>query len=329
MIFKEGTFIGANQLSLYYQSWNQQQKVKAVVVIVHGLGGHSGNHLNTIKHLVDRAFAVYAFDQRGHGRSPGQRGYINSWSELRADLAAFLKLVKKETKDSPCFLLGHSLGAAVVLDYGLRAKNPSESLVFGSSSGEKTSRNLQDSAFKGSTQVRVIVSPCEETLQDSLDPGSSVNLQGIIAMTPALGEVGVSPWKLTIGRILSQIYPRFSLDLGMDCSFSSCAPQVEEAYAQDPLRHSRGTARMATEFTKTITWINNHAQEWQLPLLILYGGKDRVTLPQSSRSFFESIIFADKEIKEYPESYHELQNDLNYQEVLEDIENWLERHLGK
>ena len=276
---REGTFIGANQLNLYYQSWHQEQKVKAVVVIVHGLGGHSENHRNTIRYLIDRAFAVYTYDQRGHGRSPGQRGYINSWTELREDLVAFLELVTSETKDFPCFLLGHSLGAAVVLDYGLRIKNP------------------------------------------------QAQIQGIIAMTPPLGEVGVPKWRLTIGRILSGIYPRFSLDLGMDCSLSSRDRLAVEACTKDTLRHSRGTARMATEFTKTVNWINAHASAWQLPLLILYGGQDKVTLPESNRLFFEKITFADKEIKEYPDSYHELQNDLNYQEVLTDIADWLERHL--
>ncbi|MDJ0633805.1 MAG: alpha/beta hydrolase [Xenococcaceae cyanobacterium MO_188.B29] len=280
MICKEGTFLGTNQFNLYYQSWNPDKKIKGVVVIVHGLGGHSGKYANIVSHLVDRGFAIYSFDQRGNGRSPGQRGYINSWTELRSDLATFIRLVKTETKDYPCFLLGHSLGAAVVLDYGLRAENPQS------------------------------------------------HLQGIVAMAPALGAVGVPPWRLFLGRVLSQIYPRFSLDLGIDLSASSRDPQVIEAYKQDTLRHTRGTARLSTEFTQTLAWINNHIQEWQLPILILYGGEDRVTLPQSNYRFFESITFADKEIKEYPESYHELQSDLNYKEVLEDLEDWLERHLA-
>ena len=279
MICREGTFTGVNQLNLYYQSWYPKQKVKGVVVIVHGLGGHSNKYTTVVNHLVDRDFAIYAFDQRGHGRSPGQRGYIKSWAELRADLATFLQLVRTETKDYPCFLLGHSLGAAVVLDYGLRGKNPQK------------------------------------------------QLQGIIAMAPPLGTVGVPPWRLFMGRVLSQIYPRFSLDLGIDLSYSSRDPQVVEASRKDSLRHSRGTARLSTEFMETIAWINSHAQDWQLPLLILYGGEDKVTLPYSNNLFFEGITFADKEIKEYPESYHELHHDLNYQEVLADIKYWLERHL--
>ena len=341
MICREGTFTGANQLNLYYQSWNPKQKVKGVVVIVHGLGGHSSKYNNIVHHLVDRDFAIYAFDQRGHGRSPGQRGYINSWAELRADLATFLQLVKSETKDCPRFLLGHSLGAAVVLDYGLRAENSLAKLP--RSYDEEASRGLQDGAFKGANLRRVTAPPFEESSKAQLDmarsprrpsrskdsplPGSLVKLQGIIAMAPPLGAVGVPPWRLFIGRVLSQIYPRFSLDLGLDLSVSSRDPQVIETYLKDPLRHTRGTARLSTEFTKTIAWINAHAQDWQIPLLILYGGEDRVTLPHSNHLFFEDITFADKEIKEYPESYHELQSDLNYQEVLGDIEDWLERHL--
>ena len=328
MICEEGTFTGVNQLNLYYQSWNPKQKVKGVVIIVHGLGGHSSKYSNLVNHLVDRDFAIYAFDQRGHGRSPGQRGYINSWAELRADLDIFLKLVRRETEDCPRFLLGHSLGAAVVLEYGLRAEN----LL--------AKQDATKATFKDANLNRVTSPPFVEiskqdyskplfssNSKDSLVPELSVELQGIIAMAPPLGAVGVPPWRLFVGRLLSQIYPRFSLDLGMNLSGSSRDPQVIEAHKNDPLRHSRGTARLSTEFTKTIAWINAHPQDWQLPLLILYGGEDKVTLPHSNNLFFESITFADKEMKEYPESYHELQSDLNYQEVLADIEDWLERHL--
>ncbi len=281
MICREGTFTGAKNFNLYYQSWHPEQPIRGVLVIVHGLGGHSGLFTNVIQHFINRAFAVYTFDQRGNGRSPGQRGYIDRWTQLRGDLGTFLELVNTQKGDYPCFLLGHSLGAAVVLDYVLQQNN------------------------------------------------LPVQLQGIITLAPALGAVGVSQWKLWLGKILSQIYPRFSLDLGIDLSASSRDPQVINAYAQDSLRHSRGTARLSTELIKTLTWINAHAQELQWPLLILYGGADKVTLPQINRIFFDRVTSTDKEIKEYPESYHELHNDLNHQEVLEDLEDWVEKHLDK
>ena len=271
---QEGTFQGANGLELYYQSWHPPALAKAVLVIVPGIGGHSGIFTRMVEYLLERDFIVYSFDLRGNGRSPGQRGYINSWAEFRADLIAFLNLVTTKEPDLTLFLIGQSTGGTIALDYVLR---------------------------------------------------EPYQLQGLILMSPGLG-LGVSPWKLWLGKILSRILPHFALDTGIDLNTGSRDPEVVADFAQDPLRHSQGTARLATEFLKTIDWIKAHDTELQVPLLILHGGADRVTLPQSSRIFFDRLKLADKEIREYPDSYHELHHDLNYQEVLADIADWLNRH---
>ncbi|MDJ0649013.1 MAG: alpha/beta hydrolase [Xenococcaceae cyanobacterium MO_188.B19] len=271
---QEGTFQGANGLELYYQSWHPPALAKAVLVIVPGIGGHSGIFTRMVEYLLERDFIVYSFDLRGNGRSPGQRGYINNWAEFRLDLAAFLNLVTTKEPDLPLFLIGQSTGGTIALDYVLR---------------------------------------------------EPYQLQGLILMSPGLG-LGVAPWKLWLGKILSRILPHFALDTGIDLNTGSRDPEVVAAFAQDPLRHSQGTARLATEFLKTIDWIKAHGTELQVPLLILHGGADRVTLPQSSRIFFDRLKLADKEIREYPDSYHELHHDLNYQEVLADIADWLNRH---
>jgi alpha-beta hydrolase superfamily lysophospholipase len=275
----EGTFEGVGKLNLYYQSWQPQGNLKAILVIVHGLGGHSNKYSNIIQHLIPKQYAVYALDMRGHGRSPGQRGYINSWAEFREDLRTFLHLIKTQHPKSPIFLLGHSLGSVVVLDYVLRY--------------------FQEAAA----------------------------LQGVITLAPSLGKVGVPKIKLLIGKLLSRIWPQFTLNTGLDLAAGARDEKVLAAYKQDTLRHTLGTARLATEFLDTVAWVNNHAAEWQLPLLILHGGADRVTLPEGSKVFYEQVTCADKTRIEYPEAYHELQDDLNYQEVLADLENWLEQHL--
>lgn len=272
---RSGTFQGAGKLELYYQSWHPQALAKAVLVVVHGHGGHSGIFTRLVEYLVDRDYIIYSFDLRGHGRSPGQRGYINSWAEYRADLAAFLQLIKTQESQLPLFLIGQSMGGTIVLDYLLKE--------------------------------------CQQ-------------LQGLILMSPALG-LNVSPWKLLIGKMLSGIRPHFALDAGIDMSTVSRNLEVVAANAQDPLRHSQGTARLATELLRTIDWVNAHAGDLQVPLLMLHGGGDRVTPLASSRIFVERTTIADTEMREYPDSYHELHNDLNYLEVLADINDWLERHL--
>lgn len=270
-----GTFKGVGGLSLFYQSWHPQEP-RAVVAIVHGLGAHGGQFAPAVEYLVSLGYAVYALDLRGHGRSPGQRGHINRWAEFREDLSAFLQQIWAQELDCPCFVWGHSLGGAIVLDYALR---------------------------------------------------SPQGLQGAIVTAPALGKVGVSRLKLAIGRVFSRVYPRLSLKVGLNQNASSRNPNIISAYAQDPLRHEYGSARLATEFFAAVDWIEKHASDLQIPLLLLHGSADRVTRPESSWSFCERVTYPDKKCYEYPGSYHDLYADTNYQEVLVDIGNWLEQHL--
>lgn len=119
MNHSEGTFEGYNGLNLYYQSWQPDEQIRAVVVMVHGLGGHSSLFNPVVEYLVAKNFEVYAFDLRGHGRSPGQRGHIDTWMEFREDLRAFLQHVRDPRSQCPCFLWGHSLGGTIVLDYAV------------------------------------------------------------------------------------------------------------------------------------------------------------------------------------------------------------------
>ncbi|WP_026100413.1 alpha/beta hydrolase [Fortiea contorta] len=279
MIYHEGRFKGVEGLDLYYQSWHPQGKVRGILTIVHGLGAHSGRYSNVVEHLLPQQYAVYGLDLRGHGRSPGQRGHIQAWADFRGDLQAFLELITTQQPGCPIFLLGHSLGSVIVLEYALRC------------------------------------------------PQAASQLRGVIALAPTLGKVGVSKIRLLIGNLLSQIWPRFTLNTGIDLSAGSRDEKIIAAYAQDPWRHTRASARLATEFFATVAWINAHACDWQLPLLILHGSADRVALPEGGNIFCERVPGTDKTRVEYPGAYHELQNDLNYQEVLTDLAAWLEAHL--
>ncbi|UBF27192.1 lysophospholipase [Kovacikia minuta CCNUW1] len=117
----EGTFKGSGGLNLYYQSWLPDSRTQAVVVMVHGLGGHSNLFDPAVQYLVPQGYEIYAFDLRGHGRSPGRRGHINRWAEFRDDLRAFLQQIQTWRPGCPCFLWGHSLGGTIALDYALRS----------------------------------------------------------------------------------------------------------------------------------------------------------------------------------------------------------------
>lgn len=67
--------------------------------------------------------STYALDLRGHGKSPGQRGYVDSWSQWTDDVSAFVRHVEA-TAGTEVVPLGHSFGGATVLSTVLAGKLP-------------------------------------------------------------------------------------------------------------------------------------------------------------------------------------------------------------
>ncbi len=113
----KGKFTGVGDLELFYQAWLPERKPRAIVVIVHGVNEHCGRYMNLVKALVLKGFGFYGFDLRGHGRSQGQRGHINHFSEYREDLRTFVELVRKKQPRVPVFLFAHSLGGLIGADF--------------------------------------------------------------------------------------------------------------------------------------------------------------------------------------------------------------------
>lgn len=112
----EGKFEGYGKIPLFYQSW-RPVFCERVIVIVHGMGEHSGRYFNLIRAFANEGIGFYAYDQRGHGKSPGQRGTIQSFHELTEDLRNLLKLVSVHEDNRPMILFGHSLGGLISLHY--------------------------------------------------------------------------------------------------------------------------------------------------------------------------------------------------------------------
>lgn len=123
MRHQDGRFTGAGGLELYRQEWLPDSEPSAVVVLVHGVGEHSGRYMNVVGPLVASGHAVYGYDHRGHGRSEGRRVHIDDWSEYREDLGTFLDLVARDTSGLPVVVYGHSMGSLVVLDYLLQSQD--------------------------------------------------------------------------------------------------------------------------------------------------------------------------------------------------------------
>lgn len=104
--------------------------VKAVLVLVHGFGEHSGRyHENVIPALLDCGLAVVTYDNIGHGKSGGKRGHCPSYKALLDILEDVILKAKSLFPEKPLFLYGHSMGGNLVLNYALRRKTLIEGIV--------------------------------------------------------------------------------------------------------------------------------------------------------------------------------------------------------
>lgn len=126
---REAYLKGARGVDLFCCHWRPEGKVRASVVVVHGIGEHCGRYGNLVNALVPAGFAVHAFDHRGHGRSSGPRGHIRRWRDFRQDVGRFLESVQIGAPRPPLFLLGHSMGGLIAIDYCLREAPPIQGLI--------------------------------------------------------------------------------------------------------------------------------------------------------------------------------------------------------
>lgn len=117
MLRSEGNFKGAGSTNIYYQAWLPEGDVKAVLLIVHGLGEHSGRYTNVVNHFVPLGYAIYGFDLIGHGKSDGRREYVDRFEEFTDTLTIYYNMVKGWQTGKPIFLLGHSMGGLIQVYY--------------------------------------------------------------------------------------------------------------------------------------------------------------------------------------------------------------------
>jgi len=105
---------------------NGPSNLNGVVVLVHGLGEHIGRYESVAQVLNRAGWAVVGYDQRGHGRSEGDRGVIRQNDDLLHDLATVLDAVSTATTTSRLALLGHSLGGLIVARFVAALASPVE-----------------------------------------------------------------------------------------------------------------------------------------------------------------------------------------------------------
>ncbi len=125
----DGTLTSADGTRIFHQSWLPDGEPQAVVLLVHGLGEHSGRYAHVAEALVGAGLAVHALDHRGHGRSDGKRAFVRSYDELADDLMMFRRHVEAQHPGRPLIVLGHSMGGNLAVDHVIEHQDGVAGLV--------------------------------------------------------------------------------------------------------------------------------------------------------------------------------------------------------
>ncbi len=117
------TFTTSDGIEIFYRRWRRDDDKddarRGTVICAHGLGEHSGRYDHVARFFNELGCSFAALDHRGHGRSGGKRGHVNRFSQYIDDLDQFVSLVLDDEGETECWLLGHSLGGLIALNYTL------------------------------------------------------------------------------------------------------------------------------------------------------------------------------------------------------------------
>ena len=136
-----------------------------------------------------------------------------------------------------------------------------------------------------------------------------------------------SAFLLWLNRLLARLRPTLGM-LKLDATQVSRDPAVVAAYEADPLvHHGKVSAGLVAELFATMAQVNERSTEITLPLLLLHGEADVMTAPAGSSDFSAGVGSADITLRLYPGLYHEIFNEPERLQVLEDLDQWLQQRL--
>lgn len=276
----ESHFNGHAGIPLFYRSWVPRAPVRSLA-IVHGFGEHSGRYEHVATWFSRRGTAVYSFDLRGHGRSAGRRGHVESFADYLNDLDFFLGRVERESGSLPITLLGHSMGGLITTAYAVE-RNPS--------------------------------------VQSLITSGAALALSSEL-----------SGFKITLARLFNKIAPRLSMNAGLDASAISSESEEVKRYVEDPLVHGLSTASHAAALIDQIERVRGRGAEVKIPMFVTHGALDRLCPPTGSMAFHQSLpgtipgsSAPHAAFRMYERSCHEILNDVEREQVMADMLDWIE-----
>ena len=155
-------------------------------------------------------------------------------------------------------------------------------------------------------------------------------LRGVVLSAPFLGlTMEIPALKAMAGRLMSSIWPTFSLPKGMVDEHLTHDEECLEHTYKDELYGRVATARWFTEMTAAREDTHRRAAEFRAPVLALFAGDDRIVSTESAKEFYGRIASEDRTSIDYEGLFHELlrERPKDREQVFGDISSWVEKRL--
>ena len=196
---------------------------KGLVIMLHGYAEHCGRYRHVIETFNQKGLSVYIFDARGHGKSPGERAFVDSYDNFLDDLDLLYARVRHR-HDLPVFLFGHSMGGGIALRFILTRQPKLNGVVLSSplillpDNTPKILQKISPLVSKLAPRLLTVSGPPNEQLAANQEVGKSFGADRQCYHGKVFARTGAELLRMTqdIRRDLEEVRESFLVVTGDD-----------------------------------------------------------------------------------------------------------------
>lgn len=292
---------GGDGKKLFTRVWTpDNDKPRAVVLIVHGMAEHSARYARFAEYLTDRQIAAVTYDHRGHGKTGEDHpGYIrggDGYKLMVSDVAVMKAFAENEFPNLPLFIFAHSMGSFLLQRHLQKHDDTPAGVIYSGSSGS----------------VPALLS-------------AGILLSSAIALARGAEHKSTLIHNLTFKPYNDHFKP-----VRTPHDWISRDPDEVDLYDNDPLCGFIPSISFYRDFFKGLKRTQKHKPytSGKYPVMIISGSHDPVSdMGNGIEPLKQKLIRSGIEelpVKIYPKARHEPLNEINRTEVMGDVYKWIE-----
>jgi acylglycerol lipase len=128
-------------------------------------------------------------------------------------------------------------------------------------------------------------------------------------------------WKVNLGNWVAGYIPTLIQSTGLKAEDISSIKEEVDQYDNDPLIHSKISAKLFTSITKGGEYLIHNTHKFKHPIFLAHGQLDKIISHDATAEFAkDSRLFT---FKSYPRSKHEIHHDVDFEDLMGDIVEWI------